>query len=270
MTLRIARGLFRLWLILSVLWIGGVGIVTWWTFPVDDWVYPSGAPAPSAGMFDDLIRDKERRDAVQFASILAFAPPAFVLALGSAFVWAFRGFSEPGRAQEAGMNVGRGLFRAWILVTVLWCIVIAALAYNIVHEKISHWKWQYVGQMRMEPWKADWTRPYYENHRSPSVEKLAVNFHELGYEYVDSWNKQLNEGTLTINRFSDGSLLYLDAALTKADREYLRQAFWDQRWRRYAEIGKMWAAVLAGPPIALFILGWGLLWVGRGFKAARP
>jgi hypothetical protein len=30
MALRIARGLFRLWLILSVLWIGGVGATTNW------------------------------------------------------------------------------------------------------------------------------------------------------------------------------------------------------------------------------------------------
>src|SRR6516165_196356 len=33
MALRIARGLFRLWLVLSVLWIGGVAVVTWRTFP---------------------------------------------------------------------------------------------------------------------------------------------------------------------------------------------------------------------------------------------
>jgi hypothetical protein len=44
MALRVARGLFRLWLVLSVLWIGGVAVETWWTFPVNDWV-----PAPSAG-----------------------------------------------------------------------------------------------------------------------------------------------------------------------------------------------------------------------------
>jgi hypothetical protein len=50
MVLRVARGLFRLWLVLSVLWIGGVGVVTW------------------------------------------RVPPAFLLALGSALVWAFRGF----------------------------------------------------------------------------------------------------------------------------------------------------------------------------------
>jgi hypothetical protein len=29
MALRIGRGLFRLWLVLSVLWIGGVAAVTW-------------------------------------------------------------------------------------------------------------------------------------------------------------------------------------------------------------------------------------------------
>lgn len=32
MALRVARGLFRLWLVLSVLWIGGVAVETWWTF----------------------------------------------------------------------------------------------------------------------------------------------------------------------------------------------------------------------------------------------
>jgi hypothetical protein len=112
--------------------------------------------------------------------------------------------------------------------------------------------------------------PYYENMRSPSAEKLAVSFNELGYEYVEQWNKHVAEGTMTTISFPDGSLLYLDTQLTQADQEYLARAFWDKRWGRYAEIGKMWAAVLVGPPIALFILGWALLWVGRGFKTARP
>lgn len=34
MALRIARGLFRLWLVLSVLWIGAVGTMTWSQFDV--------------------------------------------------------------------------------------------------------------------------------------------------------------------------------------------------------------------------------------------
>jgi hypothetical protein len=36
MALRVARGLFRLWLILSVLWVAGMGVVTWQTFPEID------------------------------------------------------------------------------------------------------------------------------------------------------------------------------------------------------------------------------------------
>jgi hypothetical protein len=44
MALRVARGLLRLWLVLSVLWIGGVAAVTWWTLPVDICVTPPGGP----------------------------------------------------------------------------------------------------------------------------------------------------------------------------------------------------------------------------------
>jgi hypothetical protein len=170
------------------------------------------------------------------------------------------------------MNVVRGLFRAWIFVTVLWCIGVGAGVYAIVPAKISQWKWQYVHEMRkgIEPSKVDWTRPYYENARSPSAEKLAVNFHELGREYIEQWDKYAKEGAVTMNFFPDGSLLYLEGYLTAEDRNYLERAFWDQRWSRYAEIAKTWAVVLAGPPIALFFVGWALLWVGRGFQADRP
>jgi hypothetical protein len=108
MTLRVARGLFRLWLVLSVLWIGGVGIMTWWTFPV----IPAWATLPSicdlpanerskdfdcswlAGVKGWLVMDKEQRAALLLAILLALVPPAFVLALGSALVWAMNGFRD--------------------------------------------------------------------------------------------------------------------------------------------------------------------------------
>ena len=115
MALRVARGLFRLWLVLSVLWIGGVGAVTLWTLPVDMCVTPPGEPhfcdendlvaiketdqPPSElpPQFDPSkpyreLHDAERHAAIRFAGILAFAPPVLILALGSALVWAFRGF----------------------------------------------------------------------------------------------------------------------------------------------------------------------------------
>jgi hypothetical protein len=122
MALRLARGLFRLWLVLSVLWIGGVATMTWWTLPVDICVTPPGGPhfcdendAVGSGpnfdpptketsqtpselpQFDPskpyrLPHDAERHAAIRFAGILAFTPPVLILALGSALMWAFRGF----------------------------------------------------------------------------------------------------------------------------------------------------------------------------------
>ena len=73
MALRVARGLFRLWLVLSVLWVAGVAFVTWQTFLVIPTTILSLAFLPPA-------------------FVLALLPPVFVLALGSALVWAFRSF----------------------------------------------------------------------------------------------------------------------------------------------------------------------------------
>jgi hypothetical protein len=105
MALRVARGLFRLWLVLSVLWIGGVGYVTWRDFP-QEWVASEGEPPdwaksvkPGPEVTDpELLKllntpiAELRRSVIWHASLLAFLPPAFMLALGSALVWALRGF----------------------------------------------------------------------------------------------------------------------------------------------------------------------------------
>src|SRR5262249_10149548 len=110
-----------------------------------------------------------------------------------------QGLLEIGR-----MNVGRGLFRGWILLTVLWLIGASAVAYFIIGDEISRWKWQYDEIMRdedMPPWETDWKRPYCENMRSPSAEKLAVSFEKLGYS---SWNKYAEEeGRIVIIKMPD-------------------------------------------------------------------
>src|SRR5262245_45999431 len=105
MALRLARGLFRLWLVLSVLWIGGVAIATWSRPPVHDfdWVWPAELPTieelnKRSQPFDPdwwlrEKKDEQRRAAIKaiwLASALAFLPPVFVLALGSALIWALR------------------------------------------------------------------------------------------------------------------------------------------------------------------------------------
>jgi hypothetical protein len=95
-----------------------------------------------------------------------------------------------------------------------------------------------------------------------------VTFHELGYQYVRDWDQSVKDGKLAVIEMPDHSLLYLDTYLTEQDQEYLAKAFWDQRWWRYVSFAKVWAPVLLVPPIVVFILGWAILWVCRGFKTA--
>src|SRR5262245_42846044 len=100
MALRVARGLFRLWLVLSVLWIGGVSVVTWWTCPwTPDWAidctrpklefdpdaYLAGKPQPQAPCpWPEWVKAQlgmefpEKRAAVLRGILLAVIPPAFV------------------------------------------------------------------------------------------------------------------------------------------------------------------------------------------------
>lgn len=111
MALRIARGLFRLWLVLTVLWMGAVGTMAWWHDSPHDWVVVSECPASPEGYVvhdpnpppEGYVIDKPR--CVTPVSLLsevfvvnrnsaamALIPPVFVLTVGAAFVWAFRGF----------------------------------------------------------------------------------------------------------------------------------------------------------------------------------
>jgi hypothetical protein len=100
MALRVARGLFRLWLVLSVLWIGGVVFVT--LRDASPFYLTCDRPPPDrpnpCTWFDEfkvnLVEEANSIDraSVQNGILLALVPPAFVLALGSALVWAFRGF----------------------------------------------------------------------------------------------------------------------------------------------------------------------------------
>jgi hypothetical protein len=95
MALRVGRGLFRLWLVLSVLWVAGVGYLTWKDYP-DDRVRVCEQGEPARGCLPPgfvIDRDPLWADpAFHRGILLALVPPAFVLALGSALGWALRGF----------------------------------------------------------------------------------------------------------------------------------------------------------------------------------
>ncbi len=101
MALRVARGLFRLWLVVSVLWIGGVGYVTWQSLPSPSFEnhetvmrqrLPSMEEANRAIEADNRANKAILYEHFRHASVLAIAPSAFVIALGLALGWAFKGF----------------------------------------------------------------------------------------------------------------------------------------------------------------------------------
>jgi hypothetical protein len=117
----------------------------------------------------------------------------------------------------------------------------------------------------VEPWKIDYSKPFYETMLSPSAEKLSVTFFAVEWQYKSDWDKDAKVAKVNM---PDGSRVYMDAAYNEADQEYIAKQFWDQRWSRYAEAAwsiALWALV---PCAVLFILGYALLWVGRGFRSA--
>jgi hypothetical protein len=169
------------------------------------------------------------------------------------------------------MNVGRGLFRAWILVTVLWAVGVILLAYSEIPSSIKNSKWEYIHYLRadVDPNKVDWTKAYYEIMKSPSKEHLEPTFGPIEYRYWEDRDKSVKDGSIILVEEPDGSLLYLAHMLSKEDQDYVSRAFWDQRWWRYAKAARWWAFGLIVPPLVLLAIGWAFLWVGRGFKTAK-
>ena len=143
------------------------------------------------------------------------------------------------------MNVGRGLFRAWVLVSVLWIIIGGSvIAYTIVAPNRIWGSFQ--------PWLTD-----EETGLPPRAEQkqLSHSFFPIRDVRADMLHIQM----------PDGSKLYMPASLSEPARTRIAEQFWQQRWNRWgraAAIVALWAFV---PCLLLFIFGYTLLWVGRGF-----
>jgi hypothetical protein len=110
MALRIKRGLFRLWIALSVLWICGVAVTTDWGRLSNSGECAKAktqeecsAALAAAGKnpFGAYVPDKAVMapagiawDEVAVRAGFALIPPVLVLALGAASVWVVRGFRQ--------------------------------------------------------------------------------------------------------------------------------------------------------------------------------
>ena len=77
------------------------------------------------------------------------------------------------------------------------------------------------------------------------------------------------------SRFPGGETLDLPADLTDADRDYVKQAFWDQRWKRWDDtLGPFvrWAIFV---PVGFFVVLWLARWskirlAGKTPEPERP
>ncbi|MBV9460011.1 MAG: hypothetical protein JO141_21200 [Bradyrhizobium sp.] len=162
------------------------------------------------------------------------------------------------------MNVGRGLFRAWILFSSLWALGAGFMAYVIVAPTTLHGSFQPTVLMKKSATagqveKIDFSKPFYDFGVSPSQSHSTMEFS------ADTISPAVRSQFDQIE-FPDGSRLYLPAGYSGADKNYISSQVWGQRWSRWGDAGAMIAAWAFGPCILLFVLGYSLLWVGRGFK----
>jgi len=165
------------------------------------------------------------------------------------------------------MNIGRGLFRAWLLVSILWIIGAGFLAYTMIAPDTIRGAFQPSATLKdgLKPWEADYRKPFYEVMRSPAAEKLRIEFFEVEKRYQSQWD---NDSSMIKVEVPDGSHIYMHSGYNEADRNYISEQFWDRRWSRWASAAGLIAVWAFVPCIVLFIFGYSLLWVARGFKQA--
>lgn len=167
------------------------------------------------------------------------------------------------------MNVRRGLFRAWVLLSIIWVISSSVVGYVMIYDELGHARFQYVHQMRenVEPWKVDWSKPYSELMISPTEANAAPpQFNPVEFEYLKDWDKHVDEGTMRRDRFADGSYLYIDKVLNEKDQDFLSTAFWQQRWGRWLSLIWPWVIGAVLPCIVILLLGRAMIWVAGGFR----
>src|SRR5215813_11439979 len=87
------------------------------------------------------------------------------------------------------MNFGRGLFRAWIVLSALWIIGAGTVGYFMIDTVRGNYQPSDVMKERVgafPPYKPD-QKTFYEVYRSPSAEGLTIKFFHL--DWHDTMNK---------------------------------------------------------------------------------
>ena len=159
------------------------------------------------------------------------------------------------------MGIGRKLLVLWIVASLGW------LGLVYFYLRAGGWfpgKWEVLYALRADAGEAPppasyrletpLPRPLYEIIRSPAAEKLPVIFQPRGIQGLSAWDNRLNIGQWVPREFPDGSQLWLQPALSEADKRYIAEEFWRQRWSRWRMLLEPWLSSALVPPLALFLV----------------
>ncbi|HLL27881.1 MAG TPA: hypothetical protein VKT73_09580 [Xanthobacteraceae bacterium] len=166
--------------------------------------------------------------------------------------------SRLGTGNMAG--IGRTAFKVWLTASIVWIITVC-VAVNAGGYFPAHYQTDFPLRADLEPWQKEWStsgplrHPLYEIIRSPSVEKLPLEFQWRGYQGAP-WNQHIHAREMPQYNFPSGETLDLPAELTDADRDYIKQYFWDHRWKRWKETLGPYARAAIYPSLIAFMLLW--------------
>lgn len=159
------------------------------------------------------------------------------------------------------MGIGRTAFKVWLASSIVWIVAIGIMVY-VGGIFPTGYQTDFPLRADLEPWKrGEWAtsdplrKPLYEIIRSPSAEQLPLKF-QLRFYQGATWNQHIHARALPSFSFPSGETLDLPAELTDADRDYIRKAFWDQRWPRWKETLGPYAEAAILLPLAAFVILW--------------
>jgi hypothetical protein len=171
--------------------------------------------------------------------------------------------------RRAYVGIGRKAFKIWLTASIVWIIAIVTAIYAGAVFPVGY-QANFPLRTDLESWNDAWQingplrHPLYEIIRSPAAEKLPLTFQWRGYS-TGRWNEHIHARDLPRLRFPGGETLDLPADLTDTDREYVKQVFWDQRWKRWEETLGPFVRSAIFVPLGFFVV----LWLARRFKIAR-
>jgi hypothetical protein len=161
------------------------------------------------------------------------------------------------------LGISRSAFKVWLTCTILFWIA-TGIIINAGGFFPARYQANYPLQPNLPPfqkdagWKIDdpLRKPLYEITRSPSAERLPIRFTWLGYQ-GPIWNQHIHSRKTERYEFASGETLDLPKGLTEADRQYVKDEFWNQRWSRWREIFTPYLKSAILVPLAGLAAIWG-------------